>query len=92
MSEMIERVAEALYRAAVRPGPADLWEEVTPYWQATYRRYAIAAIEAMREPTEVMLIGARDWSLKKNGQGVGNDQATGCWQAMLDAALTEDAP
>lgn len=35
------------------------------------------------EPTEAMLNGARDWSLRKNGQGVGNDQATGCWKAMI---------
>ena len=39
-----------------------------------------------REPTPAMLIGARDWSLEKNGQGVGNDQATGCWKAMVGAA------
>lgn len=29
--------------------------------------YAIAPVE----PTEAMLNGARDWSCKKNGQGVG---------------------
>lgn len=46
-----------------------------------------AAIKAMREPTEDMLNAARDWSIKKNGMAVGNDQATGCWQAMLDAAF-----
>ncbi len=82
MSEMVERVAQAMQRAS-RP-------------DALVNSYAIflarVAIEAMREPTASMLIGARDWSLKKNGQGVGDDQATGCWQAMLDAVLTEDAP
>ncbi len=79
---MVERVAQAMQRAS-RP-------------DALVNSYAIflarVAIEAMREPTASMLIGARDWSLKKNGQGVGDDQATGCWQAMLDAVLTEDAP
>lgn len=39
-----------------------------------------------REPTEAMLIAARDWSLQKYGQGVGNDGATGCYAAMLKAA------
>jgi hypothetical protein len=82
MSEMVERVAQAMQRASRT--------------DALVNSYAIflarVAIEAMREPTASMLIGARDWSLKKNGQGVGDDQATGCWQAMLDAVLTEDAP
>ena len=38
------------------------------------------------EPNENMLIAARDWSIAKNGMGVGNDQAKGCYQAMLSAA------
>jgi hypothetical protein len=50
-------------------------------------KVARAAIEAMREPTKAMLVGARDWSIQKNGQGVGNDQATECWRAMIDVAL-----
>lgn len=43
-----------------------------------------------KEPTNEMLNAARDWSVKKNGRGVGNDQATGCWQAMYDAASPQD--
>lgn len=39
-----------------------------------------------RVPTEAMLNAARDWSVKVIGQGVGNKAATGCWQAMFDAA------
>lgn len=38
------------------------------------------------EPTPAMLNAARDWSVKVNGHGVGNDQATGCYQAMVSAA------
>ena len=38
------------------------------------------------EPTVEMLNGARDWSVRKNGMGVGHDQATGCYAAMLAAA------
>jgi len=38
------------------------------------------------EPTEAMLIAARDWSYKKYGKPIGNDAAQGCWQAMLAAA------
>lgn len=36
-------------------------------------------------PTEEMLNAARDWSVKKYGQGIGNDAAIGCWTAMLAA-------
>lgn len=39
-----------------------------------------------RIPTEAMLNAARDWSVEKYRQGIGNDAATGCWQAMYDAA------
>ena len=39
-----------------------------------------------REPTEAMLIAARDWSYAKYGKPIGNDAATGCWGAMLAAA------
>ena len=38
-----------------------------------------------REPTEEMLIAARDWSAKFVGYPIGNKAATGCWQAMFDA-------
>jgi hypothetical protein len=44
-----------------------------------------------RIPTEAMLNAARDWSVKKFGMGVGNDGATGCWQAMYDAAVQSPA-
>ena len=40
---------------------------------------------ATREATEAQLDAARDWSREKYGKPVGNDGATGCWQAMLDA-------
>lgn len=37
-------------------------------------------------PTEAMLVAARDWSDAKYGKPIGNDAATGCWQAMLRAS------
>lgn len=42
-----------------------------------------------KEPTEKMLIAARDWSQEKYGKPVGNDAAQGCWAAMLAAAQKE---
>lgn len=48
--------------------------------------WARAAIRAMREPTEAMLIAAREWSREKYGRPIGADAATGCWRAMWEAA------
>jgi hypothetical protein len=84
--EMIERVARALCVlhginpdaiADLTHGPA-LWNR----WKSD----AVAAITAMREPTEGMLVAARDWSYKKYGQPIGNDAAIGCFSSMIDAA------
>lgn len=44
-----------------------------------------------KEPTEAMLSAARDWSLKKYNQGIGNDAAIGCYKAMLSATPEPDA-
>ena len=39
-----------------------------------------------REPTEAMLVGARDWSDRKYGKPIGDDAAQGCWSAMIAAS------
>ncbi len=44
-----------------------------------------------REPTEAMLIAAREWSHKKYGKPIGSDAACGCWAAMLEAAENESS-
>lgn len=44
--------------------------------------YAVVPVE----PTEAMLNAARDWSVRVNGQGVGNDQAAGCYGSMIASA------
>ncbi|NUF61576.1 hypothetical protein HUN33_12215 [Acinetobacter bereziniae] len=38
-----------------------------------------------KEPTQAMLDSARDWSIKKYGKAVGNDGASGCYKAMIEA-------
>ena len=38
-----------------------------------------------KEPTQTMLDSARDWSTKKYGKAVGNDGASGCYKAMIEA-------
>lgn len=46
----------------------------------------LASARVPDEPTEEMLVAARDWSYRKYGKPIGNDAAIGCWQAMLAAA------
>lgn len=82
MSEMIERVAKAIGDAGsvwisehIGTGWADIPESI----------FAVAAIEAMREPTEAM---SREGDLTINPHGAdshpGHNHA---WRAMIDAAL-----
>jgi hypothetical protein len=71
MTTMIERVANAM--------------DECPEWPAkTYRnRVAQAAIEAMREPTDLM------GCCLPQGYKAGSHSATQIWRAMIDAALNE---
>lgn len=96
MSDMIERVARAIYEGRNGPG-AKPWASQPKVHRAFYLLDAHAAIEAMREPTEQMLsvekpmchlgdgppnyTGGHNWLLKADKQ---------MWQAMIDAALTGD--
>lgn len=80
MSEMVERVARAIAladldpetRAAVDP---DVW-----FVAESYYALARAALEAMREPTQDMLLAdpRRDMDLSEES-----------WAAMIDAALKD---
>lgn len=98
MSEMVERVARAIYEAEARvEGVHSSWEEIKerldrdgyPYAKLAYAKSldaARAAIEAMREaePTEAMM-GAM-WSLKFTNT---RDSFRECFGAVLDASLRE---
>ena len=86
MSTMIELVAEAI---ALKEGAARSWEKVHDQAKEDYRAVAIAAINAMRAPTDAMHSAARDWSDKRYGKPIGQDASTGCWRAMIDAAIDE---
>lgn len=73
MSEMVERVARAMFEAD-RGGS---WDDVRENSKAMWRSFARAAIEAMREPTEAMInVGWRSM----------NDERLP-WEVMIDAAL-----
>jgi hypothetical protein len=91
MSEMVERVARALF---VDRYPDERWPPEAR--QADdYRGHARAAIEAMRAPTDAMCLAG--WQA---GTGVfGKDsqnpniyrRSANSWEAMIDAALKEPA-
>lgn len=87
MSEMIERVATAIYENRRRMYEDRVpFKDLYPSAQRPYLDEARAAIEAMREPTEEMIAaGAR-------GSGEDSqDVALGAWEAMIDAALSKDS-
>lgn len=102
MSEMIERVARAICKARGDDpdarGPA-VWQSgfypdhLFARWRS-YEGLARAAIAEMREPTEAMVAaGGREVQIDyENGREADRvTDATNCWQAMIDAALNDNA-
>lgn len=91
MSEMIERVAKAIYEED------DPWHKAWPWPDLNesqgspepYRRIAAAAIKAMREPSEAMLdrFVSRALCVSISGEGGWSEYARAQWQTMIDAAL-----
>ena len=86
MSEMVERVARAMYVARhERMGTLlDNFDDWPPEYRVSYYEDAKAAIAAMREPDTAML-GA-DVSLGLSLNQGWRAQKT-LWQRMIDAAL-----
>lgn len=92
MSEMIERVAEALYRNACEqmPGtqPAAPWVELCeklPNYVEGWRVAARAAIPAMREPTADMVLAAL--AVQPKSLKLGACIVSAKYAAMIDEAL-----
>lgn len=73
MSEMIERVAKAIW------GDLGDWENTDGDMKESVRREARRAIAAMREPTEAMMLSPCVW---------GEDDKE-AYQAIIDAALSD---
>ena len=72
MSEMIERVAKAIDESSQPPGCAD--------YSILMKNAAVAAIKAMREPTDAMVDAGDMWA---DAPGY----SAKAWRAMIDAAL-----
>lgn len=82
MSEMVERVARAVYEADDPWSDAFPWPDLNESQNSpeTYRRIARAAIEAMRRPTDEVAV-----ALDRVPGGWGR----GAWIEGIDAALRE---
>lgn len=85
MSEMVERVAKALYAAdGYKLLVVDAaWEADRVEIRERYRSLAVVAIEAMREPTiDMQVAGFLTNEIHGHFHG-----ANTAWRAMIDAAL-----
>lgn len=84
MSEMVDRVARALFQRDVDEDICDgTWEE-SPALHEKFFADARAAIAAMREPASAMqdeAVGVLD------SHDVGSHEAGIVWRAMIDEAL-----
>lgn len=90
---LVERVARVICaksfeNSSIYWGDDTIPAAVDRNWK-DYVGEARASLAAIRVPTEDMLIAARNWSGMKYGKPIGDDDATGCWQVMIDAALRE---
>lgn len=89
MSEVVERVARALFEADCQIGdtPIVKWELAPEYEREEYRHLARAALEALREPTEGMVEAGADAA---DASGWAVDAISGAktaYRAMIDEAL-----
>jgi hypothetical protein len=93
MSEMIEKVARAMYeklRAELTPEKVNDWESVKA--EGSYHMAARAAVEAMREPTRAMRDAGQNPCWTPLSPTYDDDAAVGgMWRAMIDAALATKA-
>jgi hypothetical protein len=86
VTSMVERVARALHQVADDRSSPDCkvpWGECLPNYHALILEDARAAIEAMREPTDLMGNGL------PVGYRPGSMSAREIWSAMIDEALKE---
>lgn len=85
---MIDRVARAMFEATNEHD--ETWDTEAQEIKTTYLIMARAAIEAMREPTDTMVMAA-EWAEPEYREDDTDMGATykAEWRAMIDAALNE---
>lgn len=87
MSEMVARVAKAMFNATPFKSEGS-YEEQTPTYRRLCEVMARAAIVAMREPTAAMLDAPemRHWALRTE-EPMRPEYIAEAWRSMIDAAL-----
>lgn len=85
MGKMIDRIADAI---AIFMGDEPPDDPFPCFERSAYLKFAISVISAMREPTETMT-KAYDNLCDELCLGEALD-ADSAWNAMIDAALTDD--
>ena len=74
----ITAIAKAIH--ADRCAPSLTWEADAPTMRDFYRSCAIAAVKAMRDPSDRMLVGA-------HSNALGGSEAVPIWKSMIDELL-----
>ena len=74
----IESIAKAIH--ADRCSAPLTWERDAPTMREFYRLCAVAAVKAMRDPSDRMLIGA-------HSNALGGSEAVPIWKSMIDELL-----
>lgn len=95
MTTMIERVAKALHEHGADTKFGYAWADACAEERARAEGFARAAIEAMRINTAEMCKAGRD-AIEDAEIGIScgitiDYRSVACWQAMIDAALAEEA-
>jgi hypothetical protein len=89
MSEMVDRVAKAIAAEAwghSLTGESLPWEKIPDVYRDGYRRWAVKAIEAMREPTDKMVFDA-DTPVGDEGVSPTYADVRTIWRSMINEAL-----
>lgn len=90
MTDMVEPVARAIYVSISAGRSVRPWEDIPAPLRAPYLKDAIAAIKAMREPTEEMVGLGEHCADACYKIDPCNDGPRHIWQTMIDAALGEN--
>lgn len=88
MSEIVERVAVAIFKRARDESD---WSEISEDERHQWRADARAAIAAMREPTETMPMAGFHAAFETSDEPVyvGDHEIRKMWRAMIDDALAD---
>jgi hypothetical protein len=93
MSEMVERVARASFAIYCKRNELSFtFENMDDYERDFAMEHARACIEAMREPTKIMVYTATKCGDSEGYGSISEWDARNLWEEMIDTALTAPSP